>query len=104
MSCISNEKVREMSGMMQFSAAVKRIIENIRPDIEKSRERHMSNSTFHRDTLETETSRYVRRIGRPQQTWTDQLVGMKKVAACSQDKWVQAIRSKLVRQNVSRAA
>ena len=47
--------------------------------------------TFHGDTLDPETSAYVRRVGRPRQNWTEQLLAIMKKAAGSNDCWQRAV-------------
>ena len=46
---------------------------------------------FHRDTINSQTSMFVRRVGRPRQNWAEQLVGVMKQAAGSYERWLQAI-------------
>ena len=104
-SRMSNEKVREMSGMQQFSVAVKSMqLKLLGQVLTNPKKKQLKDVTFHRGTLESETSAFVRRIGRPRQNWTEQLLGCMRAAAGSQAKWEQATRSTSVWQEVSSSA
>ena len=77
-SRISNARVRQIAGTAPFSATVRtlqfKLLGQVLTDPCKQVLREVA---FHGgDALTPETSAYVRKIGRPKQNWTDELVSI----------------------------
>ena len=47
---------------------------------------------FHKDSLDSETSAFVRRVGRPRQNLTEQLLAIMEAAAGAIGNWLRAIQ------------
>jgi hypothetical protein len=103
-SRISNERVCEMSAMVQFSVSVKRMRQKLLGQIlTNPKKKQLKDVTFHGDTRDF-CFCATHSIGRPRQNWIDQLLGVMRVAAASQDKWESAARPTMVWQDVSSRA
>ena len=72
--------------------------------ITNDRKKVLKEVMFHKDSLESETSAFVRRVGRPRQNWTEQLITIMKQAAGTNEHWLRAVSSlKAWNELVSRA-
>ena len=104
-SRVSNERVRVQSGMTMFSSSVRKLqLKLLGQVVNDPRKQILKEVTFHGDTLDTETSAYVRRVGRPRQNWTDQLISIMRQAAGTYEVWMQAVSSAEVWREVSSRA
>ena len=91
-SWASNQRVREQAGVQPFSKAVRRAqLQLLGKVIGDDKKKVLKEVTFHGDTLDPETSAYVRRVGRPKQNWTEQLITIMKKAAGSDECWQRAV-------------
>ena len=91
-SRVSNQRVREQCGMQPFSKTVRRAqLQLLGQVITNERKRVLKQATFHKDSLESQTAAFVRRVGRPRQNWTEQLMTIMKQAAGSNDGWLRAV-------------
>ena len=89
---VSNERVYTWSEWHgYFSGSVLKLHSNLLGQVlNDPRKLILKEVTFHGDTLDTETSAYVRRVGRPRQNWTDQLISIMRQAAGTYEVWMQA--------------
>ena len=93
-SRVSNQRVREQCGMQPFSKAVRTAqLQLLGPVITNDRKKVQKEVTFHKDSLESETSAFVSRVGRPRQNWTEQLLTIMKQAAGTNEHWLRAVSS-----------
>ena len=87
-SRISNATVLQQAGKKKVScdirAAQLKLLGEVLMDPERSLLRKVA---FHRQSLILITSAWVRRVGRPKQNWTDQLVQAMQSAAGSLTEW-----------------
>ena len=93
-SRVSNKIVLERSCVELFSKSVRKLqlklLGQVVTNPGKSALKHVA---FHGTSLVSETSAYVRRIGRPRQNWTDQLMQMMQEAAPTQEVWARTVGS-----------
>ena len=76
-SRISNSEVRRRAGKEALSQRVRRSqLQLLGEVLQREDRRVLRDVAFHRGTFTPETAAYVRRLGRPRQNWTDQLLNM----------------------------
>ena len=91
-SRVSNQRVRQQCGMQPFSKTVRRAqLQLLGQVITDEKKKVLKEVTFHEGSLESETSAFVRRVGRPRQNWTEQLILIMKQAAGSNENWLRAV-------------
>ena len=81
-SRVSNDRVRNLTGQGKFSTTVRKAQLKLLGDVLTNPDKALLKKVaFHGDTLVPETAAFVRRVGRPRQNWTEQLLGMTRDAA-----------------------
>jgi hypothetical protein len=91
-SRISNQRVREQCDVQLFSKTVRRAqLQLLGQVITNEKRTVLKDVTFHGETFQSETSAFVRRVGRPRQNWTEQLLAIMKSTAGSNERWLQAV-------------
>ena len=93
-SRVSNKSVLERSGLELFSASVRKLqLKLLGQVITNPCKSVLKQVAFHGSSLVAETSAYVKRIGRPRQNWTEQLIRLMKEAASTTEAWTRAVGS-----------
>jgi len=97
-SRISNQRVREQSGLQQLALTVRRLqLRLLGQVLTNPSKKHLRTVAFQADTVVPLTDAFIRRVGRPRQNWTDQLMSMMQKAAghdwretlTSQRRWLE---------------
>ena len=93
-SRVSNDKVRQAAGQEAFSKTARasqlKLLGQVIIDPNK---RILKQAAFHGDSLTPETEAFVRKVGRPRDSWTTQLTQMMKQAAGSPREWLRITSS-----------
>ena len=101
-SRVSNKSVQEQCCLKQLSQTIREMqLKLLGKVLTDPRKQVLREVAFHKDSLDSETSAFVRRVGRPRQNWTEQLIGVMKQAAGTFERWVQAAGCAIVWRDVS---
>ena len=74
-SRVSNATVRQRSGHQQLSLLIRKAQLRLYGQVLNTpQKKPLREVAFHRGSLTPETAAYVRRVGRPRQNWTEQLM------------------------------
>ena len=93
-SRVSNHTVLENAGFAKFSSTVREMqMRLLGQVISDPRKRELRTATFSGDSLFSQTAVFAKRVGRPRQNWTDELIKIMKKVAGSHANWLQAAGS-----------
>jgi hypothetical protein len=94
-SRVSNERVRQMAGQQPLSTSVlKSQLSFLGQVLTNTAKKSLKYVAFHNGDVTTPTTAaFVRRVGRPRQNWTEQLVALMRRTAPSLQQWLQITQS-----------
>ena len=95
-SRVSNNTVREKVKQPPLSATIRALQLQLLGQVITNPDKHvLKEVAFHGELLVPTTAAFVRRVGRPRQNWTEQLVGLVKqsVGSLTLHRWTQVTSS-----------
>ena len=95
-SRVSNNRVREIAGQQQLSKSIQTSqLQFLGQVLTNPAKKQLKEAAFHHgDVMTPTTAAFVRRVGRPRQTWTEQVVKVAMGATTGLQQWLQVSQSK----------
>ena len=91
---ISNATVLERAIQLKLSKRIKHMqLDLLGQVITTEKKKPLKEVAFHKNTLRPETSVYIRRLGRPRQNWTEQLISQMYRITRANERFSEAMQS-----------